>query len=96
VDISLARRQSLLDAMTADLHPPAGTHATFSGLAVVGVELVKALAANRQAMTFLLLGLVLAWPAVGFRNFWKVVVALVPVVFAVGGPRSSSICSASR
>jgi hypothetical protein len=42
--------------MTADLHPRAGTHATFSGLAVVGVELVKALAANRQAVTFPLLG----------------------------------------
>ena len=63
---------------------------------MVGVELVKALAANRQAMTFLLLGVVLAWLAVCFRNFWKVVVPLVPVVFAVGSPRSSSICSASR
>jgi hydrophobe/amphiphile efflux-3 (HAE3) family protein len=84
-DISLARRQTLLDAMTADLHPPAGTHATFSGLAVVGVELVKALEANRQAIAFLSLGLVLAWLAVCFRSFWKVVLPLVPVVFAVGG-----------
>ncbi len=84
-NISLNQRQQLLSAMTADLHPPPGTHAVFSGLAVVGVELVKALEANRTELTLLSLLAVVIWLALAFRSLWKVVLPLVPVVFAVGG-----------
>jgi len=83
-NISLDQRQTLLAAMTADLHPPHGTRAVFSGLAVVGVELVKALEANRTELTLLSLLAVVVWLGLVYRNLWKVVLPLVPVVFAVG------------
>jgi len=57
-DISLGERQKLLERMGAALKPPSGVKATFSGLAVVGVELVKALQANRSTMIYLSLGAV--------------------------------------
>jgi hypothetical protein len=84
-NISLNQREQLLSAMTADLHPPHGTHAVFSGLAVVGVELVKALEANRTELTLLSLLAVVVWLGLAYRNPWKVALPLVPVVFAVGG-----------
>jgi hydrophobe/amphiphile efflux-3 (HAE3) family protein len=84
-NISLNQREQLLSAMTADLHPPAGTHAVFSGLAVVGVELVKALEANRTELTLLSLLAVVIWLGLAYRSVWKVALPLVPVVFAVGG-----------
>ena len=84
-NISLNQREQLLSSMTADLHPPSGTHAVFSGLAVVGVELVKALEANRTELTLLSLLGVVIWLGLAYRSLWKVLLPLVPVVFAVGG-----------
>jgi hydrophobe/amphiphile efflux-3 (HAE3) family protein len=82
--LSLQARESLLDEMVADLDPPAGVTATPSGLAVIGIELVNALEANRQVLTLLALGLVALWLLAVYRRPLLVLLPLVPVVAAVG------------
>jgi hydrophobe/amphiphile efflux-3 (HAE3) family protein len=82
--ISLEHRERLLDAMVADLDPPAGVRATPAGLAVIGVELVDSLEANRQAITLLSLGLVFVWLLLSYRRLILAVAPLVPVLLAVG------------
>lgn len=82
--MSLQAREQLLDEMVADLDPPAGVTATPSGLAVIGIELVNALEANRQVLTLAALGLVALWLLVVYRRILLVVLPLVPVVIAVG------------
>jgi hydrophobe/amphiphile efflux-3 (HAE3) family protein len=82
--LSLQERETLLDEMVADLDPPAGVTATPSGLAVVGIELVNALEANRQLLTLAALGLVAAWLLIAYRRLSMVLLPLVPVVVAVG------------
>jgi hypothetical protein len=82
--ISLGHRERLLEAMVADLRPPAGVRATPAGLAVVGVELVKSLDANRQAITLLSLGLVFVWLLLVYRRLILALAPLVPVLLAVG------------
>lgn len=83
-NIPLSERGRLLDAMKADLHPPAGVRATPAGLAVVGIALVHALQANRTEMTYLALALVALWLALVYRSLAKVLLTLVPVLVAVG------------
>jgi hydrophobe/amphiphile efflux-3 (HAE3) family protein len=82
--LSLQARERLLDQMVADLDPPAGVTATPSGLAVIGIELVNALEANRQVLTLAALGLVAIWLLAVYRKPVLTVLALVPVVVAVG------------
>jgi hydrophobe/amphiphile efflux-3 (HAE3) family protein len=82
--LSLDAREALLEEMVADLDPPTGVRATPSGLAVVGIELVGALEANRQTLTLLALGLVAAWLLLVYRRLAAVVLPLTPVVTAVG------------
>lgn len=88
-NISLDQRAKLLDSMTADLEsgalkPPPGVTVTPSGLVVVGIALVDALQANRDAMTFVALGLVALWLLVFFRGLTKMVLTLIPVLISVG------------
>lgn len=88
-NISLEQRGKLLDSMTADLtsgdlKPPPGVTVTPSGLVVVGVALVDALQANRDAMTLAALGLVAVWLWIFFRRLTKMVLTLIPVLIAVG------------
>ena len=82
--ISLEHRKQLLEAMVRDLDPPAGVRATPAGLAVIGVELVKSLSANRRAITLLSLGLVFLWLLLVYRRLVLAVAPLVPVLLAVG------------
>lgn len=82
--LSLQEREALLDEMVADLDPPPDVTATPSGLAVVGIELVNALEANRQMLTLAALGLVALWLLVAYRRLAMVLLPLVPVVVAVG------------
>lgn len=82
--LSLDAREALLEEMVADLDPPAGVTATPSGLAVLGIELVNALEANRQAMTLTALGLVAVWLLLAYRRLAAVLLTLTPVVTAVG------------
>jgi hydrophobe/amphiphile efflux-3 (HAE3) family protein len=82
--MSLQEREALVDEMMADLDPPDGVTAIPSGLAVVGIELVNALEANRQLLTLAALGLVAVWLLFAYRRVAMVVLPLVPVVVAVG------------
>jgi hydrophobe/amphiphile efflux-3 (HAE3) family protein len=88
-EVSLSERQALIESMQRDissgpLAAPAGVRATPSGLAVVGVELVKALDANRLEMTYFALGIVFLLLLLAFRSLWKTLLPLIPVVVSVG------------
>jgi hypothetical protein len=83
-NLSLQEREQLLDEMVADLDPPAGVTATPSGLAVIGIELVNALEANRQLLTLAALGLVALWLLAAYRRLVLALLPLVPVTVAVG------------
>ncbi|MGV3760407.1 MAG: efflux RND transporter permease subunit [Actinomycetota bacterium] len=82
--LSLDERAALLEEMAADLDPPPGIEATPSGLAVLGIELVRGLEANRQLLTLVALGLVALWLVLVYRRPAAVVLPLLPVVTAVG------------
>jgi hydrophobe/amphiphile efflux-3 (HAE3) family protein len=82
--ISLEEREALLDDMVRDLDPPEGVRATPAGLAVVGVELVDSLRANREAITLLSLALVFVWLLAAYRRPLLAIAPLVPVLLAVG------------
>ncbi len=55
-----------------------------SGLAVVGVGLLENLKQNRAQLTYIGLALVALWFLIRFRSVVKAMLALVPVVLAVG------------
>lgn len=82
--ISLNARRALLDSMVADLDPPAGVTATPSGLAVVGMELVDNLQANRQTMTLIALAGVFLWLLLVTRSLLRALLPLIPVALSVG------------
>jgi predicted RND superfamily exporter protein len=87
--VSLEERSEVVDAMKADLaspelRPPAGVRVTPAGLAVVGIELMKGLTANRAAMTLLSIAAVALWLLLAYRRLFRAVLPLVPVLFAVG------------
>ncbi len=83
--ISLHERKDLLAEMESDLDAPPGVTATPSGLAVIGIEAVDALSANRALMIYAALGGVLIWLMISYRNLVKTVLPLLPVLIAVGG-----------
>lgn len=82
--ISLNEREAVLDKMVADLDPPAGVTATPSGLAVVGMQLVDNLQANRQTMTIVALVGVLLWLLLVTRSLTRSLLPLIPVALSVG------------
>jgi hydrophobe/amphiphile efflux-3 (HAE3) family protein len=86
--ISLSARgrlvESIKDDLKGDLAPPAGVTATPSGLAVIGIELVHGMEANRSVLTLAALGLVGAWLLVRGRLRPRAVLPLVPIAVAVG------------
>jgi uncharacterized protein len=67
-----------------NIAPPAGTEATPSGLAVVGVGLLENLEANRVLLTYLAMLFVFLFLAVRLRSIVRSVLSLVPVAIAVG------------
>lgn len=83
--ISLQERKELLAEMQADLNAPPGVTATPAGLAVIGIEAVDALNANRALMIYAALGGVLVWLLISYRNLIKAVLPLLPVLIALGG-----------
>jgi hypothetical protein len=87
-DLSLSGRSALMDSIRADLRgdlaPPAGVTVTPSGLAVIGVELVKGMEANRQVLTLAALGFVALWLLVHGRFRARSLLPVVPVAIAVG------------
>jgi predicted RND superfamily exporter protein len=74
----------IVDDVRATIDPPAGTEATPSGLAVVGVGLLENLEANRVLLTYLAMLFVFLFLAVRLRSIVRAVLSLVPVAIAVG------------
>jgi hydrophobe/amphiphile efflux-3 (HAE3) family protein len=87
-DLSLGERDELLEQIEADLAgdlaPPPGVTVTPSGLAVIGIELVKGMEANRRVLTLVALGFVSAWLLLVSRLRPLGLLRIVPVILAVG------------
>ena len=77
-------RERLADTTAAANTPPKGVDATPSGLAVVGVGLLKNLESNRVQLTYLSIGLVFLFLAFRLRSLTRSLLSLVPVIIAVG------------
>lgn len=82
--ISLTERERLLDEMQAAFDAPDGVTVTASGLAVVGIEAVHALTANRPVMTYSALGAIFLALLLLYRSPVKAGAPLVAVLVAVG------------
>ena len=86
--ISLTERNRLIESITADLRndlaPPAGVTATPSGLAVIGIELVHGMEANRSRLTLAALLTVALWLIARGRLRPRAILPLVPIAIAVG------------
>jgi predicted RND superfamily exporter protein len=87
-NISLGDKDKLIKSIRADLAtdlaPPADVVVTPSGLAVIGIELVKGMEANRQTLTLAALGLVAGWLLVRGRLRIRALLPIVPIAVAVG------------
>jgi predicted RND superfamily exporter protein len=87
-DLSLGERAALIEEIEADLSgdlaPPTGVTVTPSGLAIIGIELVEGMEANRQVLTLAALAFVAAWLLVRARFRPRGLLPVVPVVLAVG------------
>jgi predicted RND superfamily exporter protein len=87
-DMTLSERGDLMGAIERDLRgdlaPPEGITVTPSGLAVIGIELVEGMEANRQSLTMASLGLVAVWLLVRGRLRPVALLPVVPVAIAVG------------
>ena len=74
----------LKEPAPAGIQPPEGVSATPSGLAVVGVGLLRNLESNRVELTYLSIFLVFAFLTVRLRSLVRSLLSLVPVLIAVG------------
>ncbi len=81
---ALEERAKVVDEIEATVDPPAGIQATPSGLAVVGVGLLKNLEANRIELTYLALLFVFLFLTIRMRSVVRSLLSLVPVLIAVG------------
>jgi hypothetical protein len=77
-------RQRLAEPAPAGIEPPSGVSATPSGLAVVGVGLLKNLESNRVELTYLSIFFVFAFLTIRLRSIVRSLLSLVPVLIAVG------------
>ncbi len=81
---ALEERAKVVDEIKATVDPPAGIEATPSGLAVVGVGLLKNLEANRIELTYIALLFVFLFLTIRMRSMVRALLSLVPVLIAVG------------
>lgn len=81
---ALEERAKVVDEIEATVDPPDGIEATPSGLAVVGVGLLKNLEANRIELTYLALLFVFLFLTIRMRSVVRSLLSLVPVLIAVG------------
>jgi hydrophobe/amphiphile efflux-3 (HAE3) family protein len=82
--ISLEQRKQVIDEITADLDPPPGVLVRPAGLAVIGVEAVDALSANRDLMSFAALGAIFVLMIIAYRSPVRAVAPILPVMLALG------------
>jgi predicted RND superfamily exporter protein len=81
---SLQERAVVVDDIRAGVHPPAGVRATPSGLAVVGVGLLRNFEANRAELTYIALAAVFVFLLIRYLNAVRALLSMVPVLIAVG------------
>lgn len=81
---ALEERAKVVDDIRATVDPPPGIQATPSGLAVVGVGLLKNLEANRIELTYIALLFVFLFLTIRMRSMVRALLSLVPVLIAVG------------
>ncbi len=81
---SLEDRAPIVDYLDANGSGPDGVRLTPSGLAVVGVGLLNNLTSGRILLTYLALGLVFVWLTIALRSFVRSLLAVTPVLIAVG------------
>jgi hydrophobe/amphiphile efflux-3 (HAE3) family protein len=86
--VQLDDLEARLDGRVADpersLASPENIRTTPSGLAVVGVGLLENVQANRALLTYVALGAVTLFLLARYRSLSRTVIALVPVLMAVG------------
>jgi hydrophobe/amphiphile efflux-3 (HAE3) family protein len=81
---SLEDNSPVVDHVDDHGEGPNGVRSTPSGLAVVGVGLVENLASARILLTYLAIALVLVWLTIAFRSLVSSLLALTPVLTALG------------
>lgn len=81
---SLEERAKVVDQIEAGTNPPPGMTVVPSGLAVVGVGLLRNLEANRVLLTYLAIAFVGIFLAFRLRSIVRSLLSLVPVMIAVG------------
>ncbi len=81
---SLEERGPLVEDLRENSTPPDGVRVTPSGLAVVGIGLLDNLTEGRIFLTYLALALVFIWLTIAMRSVVRSLLALVPVLIAVG------------
>lgn len=88
-EVTLDRRKAITNEMLGDLHgalrPPNGLRVTPSGLAIIGIATLDALSANRWEMAIAALVAVLLWLLLAFRQPIAGLLAIAPVLAALGG-----------
>jgi hydrophobe/amphiphile efflux-3 (HAE3) family protein len=82
--LSLDDQEELLAAMARDVDAPPGVQVAASGLSVLGIETVRSLERDRAETTLAALTAVFLWLLVAFRSLRRALLALLPVVTAVG------------
>ncbi len=86
--ISLKERELLLEEIEREIEPPPGLLVKPAGLAVIGVEAVEALSANRNLMSFSALAAIGVLYLLAYRNVVRAILPILPVVLAL---QSSSV-----
>jgi predicted RND superfamily exporter protein len=81
---TLEDRAVVIDEIQASTIAPEGLNVVPSGLAVVGVGLLRNLEANRVLLTYLALAFVGLFLAVRLKSIVRSLLSLVPVLIAVG------------
>ena len=81
--ISLGQRERLIEQMEDDLDAPPGVTVVPVGLAVIGIETVNALSANRTVMIYAALAVKFIWFLAAYRSLVRTLLVLFPVVIAV-------------
>jgi hydrophobe/amphiphile efflux-3 (HAE3) family protein len=83
-DRTLDERKTTVDDIRESAAPPEGVYATPSGLAIVGVALLKNLEANRILLTYVAIAFVGIFLAIRLKSVVRSLLSLVPVGIAVG------------
>lgn len=82
--LTMDEQAALLAAMERDVDAPPGVRVAASGLTVLGIETARGLEHGRTQTTVAALVAVFAWLLVAFRSLRRALMALLPVVTAVG------------